>query len=41
MHGQGIRGAGGTGQASIGYDRAMCAQSVLRGRDSGRRATGA
>lgn len=41
MHGQGIRRAGGTGQTSVGYDCAMCAQGVLRGRDPRRRAPGA
>lgn len=41
MHGQGIRGAGGAGQASVGHDCAMCAQGVLCGRDSRRRLPGA
>lgn len=40
MHGQGIRRAGGAGQASVGHDHAVRAQSVLRGRDFRRRAPG-
>jgi len=41
MHGQGIHGAGGAGQASIEHDRTMCAHGILRGRDSRCRSSGA
>lgn len=40
MHGQGIRGAGGAGQTSVGHDCAMCAQGVLHSRNSRRRLPG-